>query len=203
MYDSPNYPSEPEAAEAFVAGHPAGLLIATPPGGHPQATMLPFRKEGDRIELHGVRADPTILAAAANPRVSFVVADFLAFTPHDWVDPVNAARATLNFRLVVYEGTATLSTDPSEVAGVLRRLLEAYEPGATYEPVVDGAFYGPRLQRLAAVWIDIQRTREKFKVGPYGPDELKRSVAARLRDRGLPADPRAAEVIESYLPPDD
>jgi predicted FMN-binding regulatory protein PaiB len=201
MFDSPNYPTDPAAVEDFVAGQPAGLLVATPPDGHPQATMLPFLKLGQVIELHGVQLDPTIRAASENPRVSFVVPDFLAFTPHEWVEPMNAARATLNFRLVVFEGTVTVSTDLPEVAAVLRRLVEAYEPGASYEPIVDGVFYGPRLRRLAALRIQIEQVRAKFKVGPYGPDELRHSVAERLRRRGLPTDARAADVIESHLDP--
>lgn len=203
MFDSPNYPTDPAAAEAFVAGHPAGLLVATPPGGYPQATMLPFVRDGDVVELHAVALDPTVAAARANPRVSFVVSDFLAFTPHHWVDPLNAARGTLHFRLVVLEGTAAVSTDPEDVAAVLRRLLAVYEPGTDYEPIADGELYGSRLRRLAAVRLRVEETRAKFKVGPYGPDELKRSVVARLRERGLPGDPRAAAVIEGYLPPAD
>lgn len=186
---------------AFVADHAAGLLIASPPGGHPQATMLPFVKDGDVIELHGVQADPTVEAARANPRVSFVVSDFLAFTPHHWVDPVNAARGTLHFRMAVFEGAAEVSTDPEDVAAVLRRLLASYEPGASYEPIEDGDLYGSRLRRLAAIRLRVERCRAKLKTGPYGPDELKRSVAEQLRARGLPGDPRAADVIESYLPP--
>ena len=201
MFDSPNYPSDPAAVDAFVAGAQSGLLVATPPGGFPQATPLPFLRRDGVIELHGVQADPTVQAAMANPKVSFAVGDFLAFTPHDWVDADNAARATLNYRLVVLEGVVEVSTDPGDVAAVLRRLLESYEPGARYRPIADGDFYGPRLRRLVAMRLSVQGVRSKFKTGPYGPEALKRSVADRLRGRGLPTDARAADVIESYLPP--
>lgn len=203
MFNSPNYPSDPQAVEEFVRGQRAGMLIATPRDGAPQATMLPFRKIGEVIELHGVQADPTVEAAEGNSLVSFVVADFLAFSPHDWVDPHNAARATLNFRLVVFEGRARVSRDPADVASVLRGLLEAYEPGASYDAIEPDGFYAPRLARLAAIWITVEAVRSKFKLGPYGPPALRRSVAEHLRARGLPTDPRAADVIERYLPPED
>lgn len=201
MYRSPLYPTELAAAEAFVAGQRHGYLIATPPDGHPQVSILPFVKTGDEIELHCVQADPTFAAVRANPRVTFLVADFLAFTPHDWVDPRDAGRATLHFRAVQYACEATTSTDPHEVAAALRRLLAAYEPDACYEQLGDGPFYGPRLRRLAVVRLHVLETFAKFKAGPAGPVELKRAVAGRLRARGEPGDERAAAVIESLLPP--
>ncbi len=201
MYRSPLYPTDLAAAEAFVAEQRHGYLIATPPGGHPQVSILPFVKTGDEIELHCVQADPTFAAICANPLVTFLVADFLAFTPHDWVDPHDAGRATLHFRAVQYACTATTSTDPDEVAAALRRLLATYEPGGCYEQLVDGPFYGPRLRRLAVVRLRVLETYAKFKAGPAGSAELKRAVAGRLRARGSPGDARAADVIESLLPP--
>lgn len=200
MYKSPRYPVAPADAEAFVAGQRHGTLIATPPEGHPQVSILPFVKQGDLIELHCVQADPTFEAIRVNPRVTFLVSDFLAFSPHDWIDPVNAARGTLHFRAVVFECVATVSTEPSAVAGALRRLLAAYEPGARYVPIEDGDFYGPRLRMLASVQLRVVESYAKFKVGPAAPPEdAKRRVARGLRERDEPGDARAADVIESYL----
>ena len=199
MYDSARYRIDDAAVEAFVAEQRHGTLIATPPDGHPQASVLPFVKRGDTIELHCMQEDPTFAAVRANPRVTFLVSDFLAFSRHDWVDPVDGGRATLNFRAVAYECLATVSTDPAVVAGALARLLRAYEPGASYAPVADGDFYGPRLRRLAAMELRVLRSQAKFKVGPAGPTEVKQRVADRLRERALPGDARAADVIERYL----
>ena len=200
MYPSSRYPTDPELAERFVAGQRHGTLIATPPDGHPRVSILPFVKAGDEIELHCVQADPTFAALQANPRVTFLVSDFLAFTPHDFVDARDAGRATLNFRAVAYECWAAWSTDPADVAAALARLLAAYEPDASYEPIQDDALYGGRLRRLAALRLRVLDRQAKFKVGPAVPDQKKREIAGRLRARGLPGDERAAEVIEAYLP---
>ena len=200
MYRSPKYPTDAAAAEEFVAGQRHGYLIAVPPGGHPQVSVLPFVKRGDEIELHCVQADPTFAAVRANPRVTFFVCDFLAFSPHHWVDPRNASRGTLHFRAVQFSCEATTSTDPADVAAALRRMLAAYEPGADYEPVVDGDFYGARLRQLATIRLRIVQTEAKFKVGPAGPVEEKRRVVRRLRERDEPGDARAADVIEASLP---
>jgi transcriptional regulator len=200
MYDSDRYRVDPALVDAFVAEQRHGTLIATPPGGHPQVSLLPFVKSGNQIELHCVQEDPTFAALQQNPRATFLVSDFLAFSRHDWVDPEDGGRATLNFRAIQFECNAVLSTEPADVAAALARLLAAYEPGASYTPMEDGPFYGPRLRRLAAITLTVVRMQAKFKTGPFGPIELKQQVAAKLRERGEPNDARAADVIESYLP---
>jgi hypothetical protein len=188
------------AAERFVAEMRNGTLIACSAEGYPQVSILPFVKTGDLIELHCVQADPTFDAVRANPRVTFFVSDFLAWSPHSWVDEHDAGRATLHFRAVAFEcDVEWTSTDPSDVAAALSRLLAAYEPGASYEPVKMGDFYGARLRRLATMRLRVIRTHVKFKTGPAGAAATKRKVVARLRERGGPGDPRAADVIEAAL----
>ena len=201
MFASESYPADPAAVAAFLAEMRHGTLIATPPGGHPAVSILPFIQLGeDEIELHGVQADPTLEAAAVNPRVTFFVSDFLAWTPHHWVSPPDAGKATLHFRAVALECLATVSTDPEDVAAALRRLVAAYEPDQSgYEPIEVGDFYGARLKRLAALRLKVVARHAKFKTGPAGTADLKQRVADRLRERAAPGDGRAADVIESYL----
>jgi transcriptional regulator len=193
------YPMDDAAVEAFVAGQRHGYLIATPPDGFPQVSILPFVKDGDTIELHAVQEDPTFRALEANPRATFFVGDFLAFSPHYWVDPENAARGTLHFRAVQYACEATISTSPDAVAAALRRMLDRYEPGASYRPVRNDGFYGPRLERLGTARLRIVEVFAKFKVGPAGPNGVKLTVARHLRERAEPGDVRAAEVIEAAV----
>jgi hypothetical protein len=162
-----------------------GTLVACAPEGHPQVSILPFVKTDDVIELHCVQADPTLGAVRANPHVTFFVSDFLAWSPHDWVDERDAGRATLHFRAVAFECDAErVSTDPNDVAGALQRLLRAYEPGASYEPVEMGEFYGARLQRLATMRLRIVRSHIKFKAGPAGSALTKQKVADRAPRKG-------------------
>ena len=199
MYESPLYPVTDEEADAFVATMRHGTLIAVAPGGHPQVSILPFVREGGVIHLHCVQADPTFAAVQANPRVTFFVSDFLAFSPHDWVNAEDAGRATLHFRAVTFECVATVSTEPADVAAALRKLVGAYEPGRAYRAIDDDAFYGARLRRLASLRLRIVRSQAKFKVGPAGSADVKLRVASELRKRGEPGDGRAADVIEATL----
>jgi transcriptional regulator len=200
MFASSNYPPDQATAERFVGEMRHGTLIACSTEGYPQVSILPFVKTDDVIELHCVQADPTFDAVRANPRVTFFVSDFLAWSPHSWVDEQDAGRATLHFRAVSFEcDVERTSTDPDDVAGALSRLLAAYEPGASYEPVKMGEFYGSRLRRLATMRLRIVRTHIKFKTGPAGTAETKRRVAVRLRERDQPGDLRAADIIEASL----
>lgn len=199
MYPSSSYPTDPAEVEAFVDAQRHGTLVASPPDGFPSVSLLPFVRTGEVIELHCVQADPTFAALQRNPRVTFLVSDYLTWTPHDFVDDRDAGRATLHFRAVAYECEAAWSTDPADVAGALARLLAAYEPAAAYDPIQDGGGYAGRLRRLAALRLRIRATHAKFKVGPAVPDAQQREVARRIRARGLPEDARAADVIEESL----
>ena len=200
MFASSNYPPDREEAERFVAEMRHGTLIATQPEGYPQVSILPFVKDGDLIELHCVQADPTFAALQANPHVTFFVSDFLAWSPHDWVDPQDAGRATLHFRAVAFEcDVEKASTDPADVAGALSRLVTAYEPNASYKRIEVGDFYGARLRRLATMRLRVVREHIKFKTGPAGTSETNKKVADRLRERAEGGDLRAAGVIEAAL----
>jgi transcriptional regulator len=200
VFASSNYPTDQAAADRFVAEMRHGTLIASAADGYPQVSILPFVKTDDVIELHCVQGDPTFDAVRANPHVTFFVSDFLAWSPHSWVDEKDAGRATLHFRAVSFEcDVERTSTDPEDVAGALRRLLAKYEPEASYEPMQMGDFYGPRLRRLATMRLRIVRRHIKFKTGPAGSAETKLRVARRLRERDEPGDLRAADVIEAGL----
>ena len=200
MFASSNYPPDKAAADRFVAEMRHGTLVACAPEGHPQVSILPFVKTDTLIELHCVQGDPTLDAVRANPHVTFFVSDFLAWSPHDWIDKQDAGEATLHFRAVAFECDAEfVSTDPNDVAGALSRLLQAYEPDATYEPIEMGKFYGARLRRLATMRLRIVRSHVKLKAGPSGSAVKKQEVADRLRERGRGGDVRAADVIEASM----
>jgi predicted FMN-binding regulatory protein PaiB len=202
VFASESYPTDPGAVDEFLSEMRHGTLIASAPGGHPQVSILPFLKFGDEIELHAVQADPTLEAARLNPRVTFFVSDYLAWTPHHWVDPIDAGRATLHFRAVAFECEASVSLDPADVAAALRRLVGAYEADQHgYRAIEVGEFYGARLRRLATLRLRILKQHAKFKTGPAATRQTKERVIARLRERGEPGDARAADVIESYLAP--
>lgn len=201
MFDSRKYRPEDEALLAeFIRVQRHATLIASPSGASPQASILPFVfLDDDTVELHAVQADATFRAAATNPDVSLLFSDVLAFTPHEWIDPVDGSEATLQFQAVLLQGRATVSTDPADVAAALARLMTEYGHGPDYRPVADDELYGPQLRRLGVLRITVTSRQAKFKVGS-GNVEQRVRIAGHLRERGEPNDARAADVIERLAP---
>ena len=201
MFDSRKYrPVDAALVESFLRTQRHGTLMACAPGQAPQASILPYLlTDDDTAELHCVQADALHAAMTVAPKVSLLVDDYLTDTPHDWVDPVDGSESTLHFRAVLLQGTATLSTDPADVAAALHRLVTAFGHGPDYRPVVDDELYGPQLRRLAVVRIAIDERQAKFKVGRGSEDE-RLDLARRLRERGASGDERAADVITELAP---
>jgi transcriptional regulator len=197
VFDSRKYRPEDDAlVERFLAAQRHATLIAAPPDASPQASILPYLLLPDgSVELHCVQADATFAAMRANPLVSLLVSDYLAYTPHHWVDPVDGSMSTLHFEAVLLRGTAELSTEPGDVAAALARLVTAFGHGPSYEPITDNSRYGPQLRRLAAVRVHVTERQAKFKTG-QGTLEQRLSLTEHLRERAEPGDARAAHVIE-------
>ena len=90
--------------------------------------------------------------------------------------------------------------DPGAVAAQQVRLLARYQPEGGFRTLdPDDPLYRGALGKLAAVRLDVVRTRVKFKLAQNRPPEARRRVIAELRRRGRPADARAADALEWTL----
>jgi predicted FMN-binding regulatory protein PaiB len=196
MYASPSYPEpDEETVETFVQAQPYAVVMATPPSGHPAASLLPFVKAGERITVHMVREDATCRALAETGRGSVLVEEFLAFTPHTLVSPDYAGQATLHFRAVLYGVEARVHRDAGRVAAALEELLARYEPDLPHRPVADEETYGPDLARLSVADLRIVSRQVKFKVAQNRDAATRARIAAWLRARGGWRDGHAADVL--------
>ncbi|MBS0549424.1 MAG: FMN-binding negative transcriptional regulator [Proteobacteria bacterium] len=200
MKDAPKHRIPQPLADEFVATQKQGTLAAQVAGGFPQMTLLPFVRTGDLIELHCVQADPTFRALKENPKVAFLVSEYLSVFPSRWADPEDGGRGSTVYRAVNFECHATWDTTPDAVAAALTKLLSVYEPGAPKGHITDGPVYGARLRQLASVKLTIVSTQAKFKIGPAGAEETARraNVARELRRRDQPGDANAAHWIDHY-----
>ena len=138
MFASSNYPPDQEAAARFVAEMRHGTLIACRPDGYPQVSILPFVRTDDVIELHCVQADPTFEAVQGTPHVTFFVSDYLAWSPHNWVDERDAGRATLHFRAVAFECDVERDGRMRD-RGPLRKVRRSHFPAVAL--LTDKAFF--------------------------------------------------------------
>lgn len=196
-----DYADVPAAeVERFVLAQELGRLVTVGDDGTPHLGLYPFVYAAGVFDLHLVRADELAVDLARRARCVFEVDEVLAVIPSYWVHPEYAGAATAYHRTALFECLATVVEDPAAVAAQQRRLLERYQPEAGFRPLApEDPLYRGALARLAAVRLEVTRTRVKFKLGQNRPPETRREVVRRLRERGRPGDARAAEALEWTL----
>jgi uncharacterized protein len=125
------------------------------------------------------------------------VDEILAVIPSYWVSPEYAGAATAYHRTVIFECEARVVENPAAVATQQQRLLARYQPEGGFRPLdPDNPLYRGAMAQLAAVTLEINRWRAKFKLGQNRPAEARRLVIAELRKRGRPNDGRAADALQ-------
>jgi len=196
-----DYADVPAAeVERFVRAQELGRLVTAGADGPPHIGLYPFVWDGRTIDLHLVAKDEQVADLEARPRCLFEVDEVLGVIPSYWVHREYAGSATAYHRTVVFECAATVARDPAAVAAQQARLLERYQPEGGFRPLdPSDPLYKGALAQLAAVRLEVERVRVKFKLGQNRPPETRRKVAEQLRLRGRPNDARAAEALEWTL----
>ena len=98
---------------------------------------------------------------------------------------------------MIFECEARVLEDPAPVAAQQERLLGRYQPEGGFKPLdPNHPLYRGAMAQLAAVTLEINRWRAKFKLGQNRPAEARRRVIAELRKRGRPNDGRAADALQ-------
>lgn len=188
-----------DEVERFVARQEMGRLVTAGASG-PHIGLYPFTYGAAAIEIHLVRTDEQVVDLKAQARCLFEVDEVLGTIPSHWVDPENAIYATAYHRTVIFECVARVFEDAVVLAEQQGRLLQRYQPEGRFRPVTaDDPMYKAPLNHLAAVRLDVQRTRVKFKLAQNRTPESRRRIIAALRQRNRPNDARAADALESTL----
>jgi hypothetical protein len=158
--------------------------------------LYPFVREGDAVDLHLVREDELVVDLKARPRCVFEVDEVLGVIPSYWVSAEYGGSATAYHRTVIFECRATVVEDPAAVAAQQVRLLARYQPEGGFRALhPEDPLYRRALGTLAAVQLQVERTRVKFKLAQNRPPEARRRIVDELRKRGRPGDARAADAV--------
>jgi uncharacterized protein len=186
-----------EEVDRLVQSQELARLVTVGDDGMPHVGLYPFVYDGKTLDLHLVRSDEQIKDLKARPRCVLEVDEVLAVIPSYWVHPEYAGAATAYHRTVIFECEATVEEDPEAVAGQQLRLLARYQPEGGFRALdPNNPLYRGAMAQLAAVTLQINRWRAKFKLGQNRPDEARRRVIAELRKRGRPNDGRAADALQ-------
>ena len=193
---APDRANDENEWRTFIDSHAFGHLVAGGRG-RPVPVVVPtqFLLDGDKVLLHLARPNPLFDAIAKQSRVLLSVAGDWAFIPSNWKtvgdeDPLLGIPTTY-YAAVQLEGNAVVVDEPSAIAAILRRQLDALQPDV---PVADPALaHTVRLRSIRGIVITIDGVRAKFKYGGNVDQEHRSEVMARLRDRNGPGDRAAAE----------
>jgi transcriptional regulator len=188
-----------DEVERFVASQELGRLVTAGADG-PHIGLYPFSYGSRAIEIHLVRSDEQTRDVRADPRCVFEVDELLGSIPSYWVDPENAIYATAYHRTVIFECTARVSEDVAVIAAQQMRLMARYQPEGRFRAVTaEDPMYRGALHHIAAIRLDVARTRVKFKLAQNRTPEQRRAIAEALRTRNRPSDLRAAAALLSTL----
>ena len=179
----------------FVASQGFGHLVAAGVEREvPVVVPTQFVLDGDEVILHLVDKNPILEAIDEQPRVLMSVAGDWAFIPSSWKaigeeDPLLGIPTTY-YAAVQMEGSATIVSDPGEVAAVLRRQLAVLQPGLEVADPLTA--HEAQLRTIRAISIVIEEVRAKFKYGGNVDIEHREAIIAGLERRGRPGDLAAA-----------
>ncbi len=186
-----------DAIDRLVHSQELARLITVGADSIPHVGLYPFVYDGSTVDLHLVRSDEQIEDLKTRPRCVLEVDEILAVIPSYWVSHEYAGAATAYHRTVIFECAARVVEDPVAVAAQQERLLARYQPEGGFRPLdPESPLYRGALNQLAAVRLEINRWRAKFKLGQNRPAEARRQVIAELRKRGRPNDGRAADALQ-------
>ncbi|OGK84895.1 MAG: hypothetical protein A2X53_22150 [Candidatus Rokubacteria bacterium GWA2_70_23] len=186
-----------EDVDRFVESQEMGRLVTVGEDSTPHLGLYNFVYDGAALELHLVRADEQVADLRAQPRCLFEVDEVLAVIPSHWVHPEYAGSATAYHRTVIFQCEGRVAEDPGEVLAQQVRLLAKHQPEGGYRPLgVEDPLYRGALGQLAAVRLQVTAVRPKFKLAQNRPVETRRKIIALLRQRGRPADARAADALQ-------
>lgn len=156
------------------------------------------------LEIHLHRANPFWAAVEADPVVLVSVVGPFVFVPHDWNPRPGAEPAdgvpTSWYAAATFRCTAELISDAGELAALLNRLADRFEPVGLDRPVdATAAPYGPMLAAIRGARLQIVDVVAKTKFGGNRPEATRRAVIDRIAGRDEPGDRSAVAWAERTL----
>ncbi|MGZ4728674.1 MAG: FMN-binding negative transcriptional regulator [Acidimicrobiales bacterium] len=171
---------------SFLVAQGFGHLVAAGSDREvPVVVPTQFVIDGPDVVLHLARPNPIWAAIDENPMVVLSVAGDWAYVPSAWKaiadeDP-RIGIPTTYYGAVQLTARAEVIDQPTEVADVLRRQLQALQPELE---VVDPIEHGAKLGQIRGLRLVTTEVKAKFKYGGNVDEAHQRAVAERLAARG-------------------
>ena len=185
---------------AFLEAVGAAELVTTGPDGYPEATLMPFARDGDRLLLHMARANPHWRSIAPRSAALAIVLGAQAYVSPSWyASKAEHGRVvpTWNYSAVHIYGRVDVHHEEGWLASVVERLTAQHEQARAHPWSVDDApeeYVKAQLKAIVGVELAVERVEAKAKLSQNRSDGDYLGVIAGLEGEG---GAREAEVARS------
>lgn len=182
---------------AFLSTHDFGELIA--PGRDrdlPIVVPTHFVWDGaHEVVLHLAKPNPVWDALAERPRALLSVFGAYTFIPGHW-NQDEYGVPTSYYAAVQLACDARVTDEETEIASILERQLDHFQPEGTHAPVEPGGNrYGQLIPSVRGIVLTVTGVRAKLKFGTNRTVEHRRAIAEKLGERGTPLDLEARDHV--------
>jgi nitroimidazol reductase NimA-like FMN-containing flavoprotein (pyridoxamine 5'-phosphate oxidase superfamily) len=191
--------SDKSQIEEVLKSAEIGHLAYNGPDGWPRLTALNYAYDG-RILWHGAVAGERFDCLKKDPRVTFFAVSLQTYLPSHFLYEENASGASVAFKSVAVRGRSRLIDDPEEKCAILNLLMEKYQPEGRYRRLTpEDEMYKKTLRATGAFALIPEEMTGKFKLVQQKSKEDRRQIAAKLTERGNPADLLVADEMMKSL----
>jgi uncharacterized protein len=193
--------SDQSRIEEVLQSAEIGYLAVNGADGWPRLTAVNFAYNG-RILWHGAVAGERVECLKKDPRASFFAVSLEAYLPSYFLFEEDASGSSVAFKSVTVRGRCRFIEDPAEKCEVLNLLMEKYQPEGRYRRLSAEEEMYKKVLRMTGVFALIPESMTgKFKFAQQKSEEERRQIAAKLRERGNPADLLVAEEMIKTIGP--
>lgn len=197
---------DPADVDSFLAAHPAAQLVTVGPDGAPDATLLPYVLDGDRLLAHLARANEHWRRIEDGAPALVVVSGADAYVSPGWYATKREhgrVVPTWNYSAVHLRGTVRVHDDADWVLDVVTRLTDLHESGRDEPWAVTDApekYVRANLKAIIGVEVRVEHVEAKAKLSQ------NRSLDDRLGTiAGLESEPSSgardvASAMRARLP---
>jgi nitroimidazol reductase NimA-like FMN-containing flavoprotein (pyridoxamine 5'-phosphate oxidase superfamily) len=176
-----------------------GYLSFNGPDGWPRVTPLNFVFDG-RILWHGAIFGERFECLQKDPRATFLAVFPQIYLPSYFASAESACHANMAYSSTLVRGRVTALQDPEEKCAVLNQLMEKYQPEAQYRKIApEDALYKKILPATGIYALSIEDMAGKFNISQNKPEEVRKNIADRLKQRGTAVDLLVADKILKTL----
>lgn len=190
--------SDPEEITSFIHDHSFGILV-NDVDHQPFATHLPFLYDAEENVLfaHLAKANPqwrsldgqTVMVIFSGPH---------AYISPSWYE-VPASVPTWNYVVVHVYGKCTIVDNDEELADLLRRTLQFYEPDSDLASQAAEPFFQNLMKAIVGIRIEITDVQGAAKLSQNKSTDVQQRVIANLLRSGDIGSKAVAERMQTRL----